>query len=454
MAVSKQMLGMNARNFIYIRRLNKPSRKRLADDKLMAKRALIAGDVPTPELLAEFRSFGDIRSFNWRSLPKSFVIKPARGYGGQGILVVRGWNGEAGRDTHGNPLTVEILESLIFDILDGAHSLDYVPDTAFIEERIIPSDTFKKLGIKGVPDIRVIASHGIPIMAMVRLPTIYSGGRANLHLGALGVGIDLRTGITTHGILFGKPVETIPGTKSKVRGTKIPHWDDILHIAMRTQQATRLGYVGVDIVIDKHKGPQVLEVNARPGLSIQLANKASLRTRLERVDDLSVSSPEHGVEIAKNLFAEKQLALRMPHQENVLHVVEKVTLFGPKKKKTVRAKIDTGAYRTAVDADLIAELGLDTHTRRVQVRAGAGSQERSTAYVEFRLRGKRIKTLAAYSDRGHMRFPIIIGRRNLKGFLVDPSKVHPPTTSKQPHTTTVAKTETAVPDEEADEIAE
>jgi D-alanine-D-alanine ligase-like ATP-grasp enzyme len=47
---------------------------------------------------------------------------------------------------------------------------------------------------------------------------------------------------------------------------------------------TKLGYLGVDIVLDRDKGPLLLELNARPGLSIQIANGAGLVPRLEVIE--------------------------------------------------------------------------------------------------------------------------------------------------------------------------
>jgi hypothetical protein len=218
-------------------------------------------------------------------------------------------------------------------------------------------------------------------------------------------------------------VVLIPGTKIKVRGIKIPLWSKILEIATQTQVVCGLGYAGVDIVLDEEKGPLVLEVNARPGLQIQLANGASLRTRLERIDGMKIPSLEYGIELGKKLFAESALA-EVREANNVLHVVEKVTVIGPKGKKSVHAKIDTGAFRTALDASLVEELGLDAHHKEVRIVSGSGHQMRKTVRVTIRLRGKDIATIASYNDRAHMRFPMIIGRRDLKGFLVDP-QAHP-----------------------------
>lgn len=420
MAVSKSPLGLNARNYLYIRTFNKRRAKARADDKLLTKRTLVKAKIPTTKLITSFDSLGDVRRYDWANLSGDFVLKPARGYGGSGIMVIRKWNGSEGKRLDGHTIYLKELEGEIFSILDGASSMDNLPDHAFLEERVVVSSAIRKLAAGGVPDVRIIVANGVPIMAMLRLPTVFSQGKANLHQGAIGIGIDIRTGITTKSVFQGKAVALIPGTKTKVRGIKIPQWDRVLEIAVQTQHASKLGYAGVDIVYDEAKGPLVLEVNARPGLQIQLANGASLRTRLERIEGMPVPSVEHGIELAKRLFAEHALS-EVRIASNVLQVIEKVTIYGAKGKKNVLAKIDTGAYRTALDASLVEELGLNKHHEKVEIRSGSGNQTRHTVHISFKLRGKDMHTIASYNDRKHMKFPIIIGRRDLKGFLVDPT---------------------------------
>lgn len=423
MAVSKAILGMNARNYLYLRRFNTARAKAMADDKLVTKRRLVSAGIPTTKLIKVFRTPKSVRSFDWKTLPEQFVLKPARGYGGEGILVVTHWNGVMGVDTQGDDVSVLELESAIFDILDGAHSLNSLPDVAFIEDKVEPVTNFRKVSGGGVLDIRVIVCNRVPVMAMLRLPTYSSRGKANLHMGAIGVGIDLRTGITTRGYSGSHTVSYIPGTKQKVRGMKIPGWDNILDIATRSQEVSKLGYAGIDIVLDERYGPLVLEVNARPGLTIQMANGESLRTRLERVDSLQVTSVKRGIDIAKELFAEPVLA-EIPTDNHILQVIEKVTLIGTNgKKKTVEAKIDTGAYRTAIDSSLVQLLALPVMDEKVHVRSGAGQHLRKTVEVAFKLRGKTVTTTASFLNRKHMRYSVIVGRRDLKGFLVDPTLI-------------------------------
>ena len=423
MPVSQPILRMNARNFLYIRALNRRKYKLIADDKLRTKQNLLSKNVATTKLLATFKTLKDVRSFDWSSLPESFVLKPSHGYGGRGIVVVSDWNGKQGKDTKKQVVSRVFLESEIFGTLDGAYSLNNLPDTAFIEERVEVHQFFKKYSTSnGVPDIRVIVCNSIPIMAMLRLPTVYSDGKANLHLGALGVGIDIRTGITTYGVVKGHSVITIPGKKSKVRGIKIPNWHQILEIATNAQITSKLGFVGVDLVLDQERGPLVLEINARPGLAIQIANKDSLRTRLERISGLTIKNAEEGVALAQRLFADTALN-DVKVEDKLLGVIEKITIFGDKKKKVVRAKIDTGAYRTSIDVDLVQELDLDHHHKLVNVRSGSGRQKRRTVKFNFELKNKKISTIATYTERSHLRFPVIIGRKDIKGFYVDPSNI-------------------------------
>jgi hypothetical protein len=305
------------------------------------------------------------------------------------------------------------------DILDGAYSLQYLPDKAFIEERVNLSPFFKKLGSVGIADIRIIVFNNVPIMAMMRLPTEESGGKANLHLGALGIGIDIRTGITTNAILRDKRITMIPSTKIKTRGIKIPQWDDLLLIAAKTQAAIGLGYAGVDIVFDEKKGPEILEVNARPGLSIQNANLASLRTRLERVENMSVPTPVRGVELAKSLFA-AEFAEKVRTGPTILSVIEPVTIKNGEDIRNIVAKIDTGAYRTSIDEKLAKELNLKEGEKQVLTSSASGKNVRPTVHVTLELKGRKISTIASVIDRSHMRYPMIVGRRDLKGFLVNP----------------------------------
>ena len=430
------ILGLNARSQIFSYTYNKVRGKAIAVSKIRSKRVLKKADIPVPKLYAKFAHPRDILKFDWSSLPSSFALKPNKSLGGEGIIIVKkrafrlpsvAQGKLAWITTQRSKVTIDDLKLHTMDILEGAFSLGNVPDIAFIEEYVGRHKAFKKYAFRGTPDIRVVVFNKVPVMAMLRLPTKESGGRANLHQGAIAVGIDIATGITTNAYWHGKYIYSKPGTKRKLNGIKIPNWTLILEIAVSCQMITDLGYVGVDIVLHPEKGPQVLELNPWPGLQIQLANLAGLKKRLERVEGLRVGSAEHGVKIAKALFM-ASFADRVRADEGVrtISAQQQVTIRGkkPNKKRIkVMAKIDTGAWRTSISERLADELGLLTPENILwtkKFKSSLGAQERPVVSVTFWLAGRKIITPASVAKRMALKYQMIIGRKNLKGFLVEP----------------------------------
>ncbi|MBI2600805.1 ATP-dependent zinc protease [Candidatus Daviesbacteria bacterium] len=419
MSISKGILGLNARNFLYIRKYNLPSPKQRADNKLETKKLLIRNKIPTNKLLQVFDNRESIKNFDWSLPEEGFALKPARGYGGEGILIFKNWNNQKGETISGETFDVRQIESHILDIFEGAYSLQSLPDKAYIEEKITPQHFLKKIDLMGLPDIRIIVFNKVPVMAMLRLPTPESKGKANLHLGAVGVGIDLRTGITKDAVYRGTLITFIPNTKIKTRGIKIPFWDQILMLASKAQFVSRLGLAGVDIVIDENIGPLILEINSRPGLSIQNANLASLRSRLERVEHINIPSFERAIEVSRSLFAD-DFSDKVDLDPKVLSIIEPIVVINEGKSKMYEAKLDTGAFRTSLDKDVVQELNLEYQKEKILIKAASGQQERRVVKLTFNLAGKKITTNATVAERGHLKYPIIVGRRDLKGFLINP----------------------------------
>ena len=128
--------------------------------------------------------------------------------------------------------------------------------------------------------MRVILHRDEPVLSMTRIPTKASEGRANLHQGAVGAGIDLASGRTVHAVLKGDPVDKHPDTGVDLIGRAVPYWDRVVEISLRAARAVPLKYLGVDISISQG-GPVLLEINVRPGLEIQNANVRGLRSILE-----------------------------------------------------------------------------------------------------------------------------------------------------------------------------
>jgi hypothetical protein len=273
----------------------------------------------------------------------------------------------------------------------------------------------------------VIVFNKVPVMVMLRIPTKESGGRANLHQGAVGAGVDVASGVTTDAIVYGKETVFMPGTRRKVRGIQIPEWDKVLELAIRCQEVTGLGYLGADIVLQpsiKIPGktfPKVLELNAQPGLKIQLCNKAGLRRRLERVEGLEVDMPKKGIKIARELFGDRDLAHlgKKVKKIGVFETVKVVDQLGERVK--VKAKVDTGAFATSIDKKLAKKMGLlipENVLFEGKYRNVSGEFRRPVIGMTFYLAGRRIQTRVNVADRTDMRRPMLVGRRDLRGFLI------------------------------------
>ncbi|WP_022947106.1 alpha-L-glutamate ligase-like protein [Methylohalobius crimeensis] len=299
------ILGMNRRNAEYIMRYNPRRFYPLVDDKLQTKRLAMEAGVAVPELYGVVEIQRQIKALHGklRGYSEGFVVKPAHGSGGEGILVITGRSRGGYRKSSGVLISEEEFEFYVSNILSGLYSLGGLPDCALIERRIDFDPIFANVSYQGVPDIRTIVFRGVPVMAMIRLPTRASDGKANLHQGAVGVGIDLVDGRTFMGTWHESLVEEHPDTGGNIAGLQIPHWETILRLSAACAGLVGLGYIGVDIVLDRKLGPLMLEMNARPGLAIQIANRAGLFQRLRQIDAMASipATVEERIALAKSI---------------------------------------------------------------------------------------------------------------------------------------------------------
>ena len=281
------ILGMNSRNIDYIGRCNDRKLYPLVDDKLKTKQLATKHGLKTPELFGSIDFQGQVKSIN-SLLPKEsgFVIKPAQGSGGKGILVILKHDKETFYKPSGERLNLSDIKRHTSNILSGLYSLGGRDDVAIIEKLIEFDDIFDGFSFEGVPDVRIIIYKGYPVMAMMRLSTSMSDGKANLHQGAVGVGIDIVTGKAISAVQYDRPILKHPDTDKELLTLEVPYWDEILHLACGSYDMTNLGYLGADIVLDKHRGPLLLELNARPGLAIQIANSQGILHRLDMIDEV------------------------------------------------------------------------------------------------------------------------------------------------------------------------
>ncbi|MFL0810961.1 MAG: alpha-L-glutamate ligase-like protein [Agarilytica sp.] len=282
---AKGVMGMNRRNIDYIGRYNSRSLFPLVDDKLKTKRLALEHEVVVPSLIGVVDSQHAVKSVqSLVEAEKAFCIKPAKGSGGKGILVISKVEGGVFYRTNGQALHKGELQRHVSNILAGLFSLGGAADVAMIEACIQQDEHLATYSYEGVPDIRVIVFRGVPIMAMMRLSCSESHGKANLHQGAIGVGLCLKTGRAVNAVCHDDVIEKHPDTGQALSELALPRWNELLHLACACADMTGLGYLGVDLVIDKNLGPMLLELNARPGLSIQIANGAGLLPRLREVE--------------------------------------------------------------------------------------------------------------------------------------------------------------------------
>lgn len=282
------MLGMNARNLEFIARYNDRSLYPLVDNKLKTKILAEEFGVPTPALQFVVKEQHEINHIEDQLAEReNFVLKPAKGSGGKGILVITGRDESRFVKSSGASLEISDLRRHMSNTLAGLYSLGGTPDIVLIEDLISFDKSFVGYSHEGVPDIRIIVFKGYPVMAMLRLATHESDGKANLHQGAVGVGLALNDGRCLNAVQFAQKITHHPDTQKPLHEINIDNWRDILLLAARCCDMTGLGYLGTDLVLDSVRGPQLLELNARPGLAIQIANGIGLLPRLRHIESLS-----------------------------------------------------------------------------------------------------------------------------------------------------------------------
>lgn len=282
------ILGINDRNVSFILANNPRRLYPLVDNKLLTKQICQAHNIPVPETYGTLTTHGDVKQYNKKyGHLREFVVKPANGAAGRGIVVVADRVGDSFYTSGGREILWSDFRYHLSTMISGLFSLGGQEDVVILERRIVSHPTMMSLGTEGTPDIRVIVYRGVPAMAMIRLPTEQSSGKANLHQGAVAAAIDLATGRTFGGVSANRAITHHPDTGNPIAGIEIPSWRELLDASMRLSDALEMGYVGIDFVIDAKTGPVVLEANARPGLAIQLAHRQGILPRLRFIESLS-----------------------------------------------------------------------------------------------------------------------------------------------------------------------
>ena len=402
------ILWINARSLKYIKAYNGKVARDLADSKLKTKEFLKKQGVSVPQTLKIIKKHEELTQEMVATLVPPFVIKPNNGFWWKGILVVDSvdHNGTFTTNT-GDTFTVKQLLVHLSNVLDGFFSLSWNRDKAMIEKKIVIDSDIALLWKYGLPDLRIILFNRVPVMAMMRIPTEKSWGKANLHAGACAAWIDIWNGRLTYTVQNSKQIKSIPGI-GNVRGTKLPDWEKILELAVKVQHVTNIQYLGCDIVLDENDGPLLLEMNIRPWLEVQVVNNAPLHTRLKKVEWIEVNSVEKWVRLWRDLFSgDLEERVKNITWKNILGMREYVQLERREKTYKYIAEIRPSIEENFIDEDFIRDtLQFLKVEEWVRFKVTLLEQTRNMRFLIKKDLGTKMT----------------IGSKSLRWFLVDPYK--------------------------------
>jgi len=411
---SNLSLGINERNLLYMNVYNSKEAIRIADNKLLTKKILSEHNIPTPKLITSFGTYKSLDKFNFSNLPRSFVLKPSRGTEGGGIEIFYNKDSDGNFiKATGERFTLKDLYLHCKRILDGEFSISNKSDKVIIEERIKLTKEFRAYAYKGTPDIRIIVFNKIPIMSYIRIPTQESDGKANLALGAIGCGIDIARGITTSAV-YGKTqiISKFPNSNLPVSGIKIPYWNTILRRSIEASIASGLGFCAIDFLIDKEIGPVIVELNARPGLSIQIANQDSLKWRLRKAKGIKIGKNfEKGIRIAKDLFGgEIQEEIEDISGKIVVGLNNKITFTTLPNIVDLDCTIDT--------SKLVSTIPLSLYDQIIKSNPEIESNNSKILTLEFTINDSNspIHSKFSVSTKSNT---VVLGQNSLTKFLID-----------------------------------
>lgn len=405
------ILWQNERNLKYIKPHNTSFAKYLADSKLRTKEFLYNKGVAVPETFFVISNHSQIKSLDFSALIPPFVIKPNFGFGWKGILIINEvdsvWNYVT---NSGDVFSKEDLVKHFYEILDGFYSLSWNRDKVIIEQKIELEPSIDLIWKYGLPDVRLVVYNKVPVMAMLRIPTPNSKGKANLHSWACWAGIDIATWRLTYITQYDKYIKSVPGIWD-VRWLEMPDWDEVLALWAKLQDITWIGYLACDIVFDKEKGPLLLEVNLRPWLNVQIANKAPLWARLKKVEWIKVDSVEKGVRLWKDLFwKDKILKKEVSSDKKLLWPKEYINILMDEKKHKYTANIKVEQAQSIIDDEFVRDI----------LKIDLDEIENDSIKLKYTLLWEEKETKFHIKDLDGLN--IILWKNALKGFYIDPFK--------------------------------
>ncbi len=333
------ILWANKRYLKYIKPFNPKKEMKLADSKFKTKKLLQDLDIPHPILLDVIKNRKQLKEYSFdKFIWRDFVVKPNKWSKWKWIMICHMID-EENIKASWNIYNIYEFKKQVADILDWKYSLTLWNDKVLIEEKIIPWDDYDIFCEFWLADIRIITRKLVPVMAMLRYPTKESWWTANIAKWWIWFGIDIWSWKIISMYYDWKIYKKEFHEKYKNFQNKIiPYWDDILLFSAQIQYFTNIWYLWLDWTISK-KWPNLIEINARAGMEIQLVNGEWLEKRLRKINDMKIASPSKWVEIWKTLFSRKH-HINPTVQKDVMYLEQPWFLKFEDIKKSVIVKAD------------------------------------------------------------------------------------------------------------------
>ena len=205
--------------------------------------------------------------------------------------------------------------------------------------------------------------------------------------------------------------------------------EEAAETALYASEVLGLDYAGVDLV-EGHDGWFVLEVN--PTAGFKGLHKATNISPAPYIAQLAIE--EAGGEVDKERVAglantlDDSMPSSMPRPEPptsdeipMIGYIEEVVVIGTSGSKQTHAKSDTGATRSSIDTSLAAEIGAGPIKSMTRVRSGSSKTGKARPVVDLviGIGGNQHTVTASVEDRGHMDYPLLLGRDILQHYRVD-----------------------------------
>jgi len=205
--------------------------------------------------------------------------------------------------------------------------------------------------------------------------------------------------------------------------------EEAAETALYAADVLGLDYAGVDLV-EGHDGWFVLEVNPTAGFKglYEATNKSPApyiaKLAIERAGGTVDDERVEGLSTSLDDSRPKSMPRPEPQSSEetpLIGYIEEVVVIGTSGSRQTHAKSDTGATRSSIDTSLAADIGAGPIKSMTRVRSGSSKTGKARPVVDLVIGvgGNQHTVTASVEDRGHMDYPLLLGRDILQHYQVD-----------------------------------